>query len=311
MSTDGTSPDTAEGIPPTRPAVARVELVGQKSKTTTQRFTGWLSRSSIQIVLVIIALFWLMPTMGLLITSLRPAQEFARTGWWQAITEPSQLTLANYTSLLGDADLIDAVLSTFYIAIPSTVLPVFLAALAGYALAWIPFRGRDTVFLVLVGLLVVPLQMALIPAFSVFRTFGLSGLPAIWLFHTAFGLPLAIFLMRNYFAGLPGSLIEAARIDGASEWKIFMKVILPLGFPALASLTIFQFTWTWNDLLVALVFSTKHQPITLFLRDRLGEFSSGIGVISPGVFLSAIVPLIIFFAFQRYFEAGLLGGSVK
>jgi alpha-glucoside transport system permease protein len=311
MSPSGTAPDRAKAPPPKRPSAAGVELVGATPKTPVEKFTRWLSRSSVQIVLVIVALFWMMPTIGLLITSLRPAEAFARTGWWQAVTEPSQLTLENYTSLLGDSDLIDAVLSTFYIAIPSTVLPVFMAALAGYALAWIPFKGRDTLFLILVGLLVVPLQMALIPAFSVFRTFGLSGLPALWLFHTAFGLPLAIFLMRNYFAGLPGSLIEAARIDGASEWKIFLKVILPLGFPALASLTIFQFTWTWNDLLVALVFSTKQQPITLFLRDRLGEFSTGIGVISPGVFLSAIVPLIIFFAFQRYFEAGLLGGSVK
>lgn len=303
--------ERAKAVPPKRPSVAGVELAGQEPTTTMGKITRWLSKSVVQIVLVVVALFWLMPTIGLLITSLRPVEAFARTGWWDAITTPSQLTIENYADLVGDADLIDAVLNTFYIAIPSTVLPVFFAAMAGYALAWIPFKGRDTLFLVLVGLLVVPLQMALIPAFSVFRTFGLSGLPAIWLFHTAFGLPLAIFLMRNYFAGLPASLIEAARIDGASEWKIFLRVILPLGFPALASLTIFQFTWTWNDLLVALVFATEQQPITLFLRDRLGEFSSGIGVISPGVFISAIVPLIIFFAFQKYFEAGLLGGSVK
>ena len=286
-------------------------LPGTSPVTRMERFTRFLSRGIVQFILIAIALFWLMPTLGLLITSLRPAELFANSGWWEAITTPSQLTLENYANLIGDAELTDAVLTTFYIAVPSTVLPVFLAAMAGYALALVPFKGRDALFLLVIAMLVVPLQMALIPAFSIYRALGISGLPAIWLFHTAFGLPFAIFLMRNYFAGLPPSLIEAARIDGANEWTIFRKVILPLGFPAIAALMIFQFTWTWNDLLVALVFATEQQPITLFLRNRLGEFSTGIGVISPGVFISAIVPLIIFFAFQKYFEAGLLGGSVK
>lgn len=304
---------TTETAPTLAPAPARPAdvMAGTRPVTPMQKVVHFFSRGLIQIIMVVVALFWLMPTIGLLITSLREPTLFGVSGWWNAIAEPSQLTLQNYADLVGDASLIQAVLSTFYIAIPSTVLPVFFASMAGYALALIPFKGRDTLFLVIIGLLVVPLQMALIPAFALFRTAGLSGLPAIWLFHTAFGLPLAIFLMRNYFAGLPPSLIEAARIDGASEWTIFRKVILPLGFPAIAALTIFQFTWTWNDLLVALVFATDQQPITLFLRDRLGEFTSGIGVIAPGVFISAIVPLIIFFAFQKYFEAGLLGGSVK
>ena len=286
-------------------------LPGASPTTPMRSFTQFLSRGIVQFVLIVVALFWLMPTVGLLITSLRPAELFATSGWWQAITTPSQLTLENYQNLLGDADLGEAVLTTFSIAIPSTVLPVFFAAMAGYALALVRFKGRDALFLLVIAMLVVPLQMALIPVFSLYRNLGISGLPAIWLFHTAFGLPFAIFLMRNYFAGLPPSLIEAARIDGANEWTIFRKVILPLGFPAIAALMIFQFTWTWNDLLVALVFSTDQQPMTLFLRNRLGEFSTGIGVISPGVFISAIVPLIIFFAFQKYFEAGLLGGSVK
>ena len=286
-------------------------LANASPTTPMRRFTQFLSRGLVQFVLIVVALFWLMPTLGLLITSLRPAELFSTSGWWQAITTPSQLTLENYQNLLGDAELGDAILTTFYIAIPSTVLPVFFAAMAGYALALVPFKGRDALFLLVIAMLVVPLQMALIPVFSLYRNLGISGLPAIWFFHTAFGLPFAIFLMRNYFAGLPPSLIEAARIDGANEWTIFRKVILPLGFPAIAALMIFQFTWTWNDLLVALVFSTDQQPMTLFLRNRLGDFSTGIGVISPGVFISAIVPLIIFFAFQKYFEAGLLGGSVK
>jgi alpha-glucoside transport system permease protein len=270
-----------------------------------------MSRGAVHIVLIVIALFWLIPGFGLLITSLRPLEAFGESGWWTVFTEPSQLTLENYANLLGDADLVGSFFTTLVIAIPSTLLPVLFAAAAGYALAWIPFRGRDALFLVIIGLLVVPLQMALIPAFSLFRTLGISGIPSIWLFHTAFGLPFAIFLMRNYYAALPGSLIEAARIDGASEGAIFFRIMLPLGFPAIAALLIFQFTWTWNDLLVALVFAGQERPITLFLRDRLGEFSTGIDVIAPGVFIAAILPLTIFFVFQRYFEAGLLGGSVK
>lgn len=270
-----------------------------------------VSRSAVHLVLIVIALFWLIPGFGLLITSLRPLEAFGESGWWTVFTDPSQLTLENYANLLGDADLVGSFFTTLVIAIPSTLLPVLFAAAAGYALAWIPFRGRDALFLVIIALLVVPLQMALIPAFSLFRTVGLSGIPSIWLFHTAFGLPFAIFLMRNYYAALPGSLIEAARIDGASEGAIFFRIMLPLGFPAIAALLIFQFTWTWNDLLVALVFAGEQRPITLFLRDRLGEFSTGIDVISPGVFIAAVLPLAIFFAFQRYFEAGLLGGSVK
>jgi len=270
-----------------------------------------MSRGAIHIVLIVIALFWLIPGFGLLITSLRPLEAFGESGWWTVFTEPSQLTLQNYANLLGDADLVGSFFTTLVIAIPSTLLPVLFAAAAGYALAWIPFRGRDALFLVIIGLLVVPLQMALIPAFSLFRTLGISGIPSIWLFHTAFGLPFAIFLMRNYYAALPGSLIEAARIDGASEGAIFFRIMLPLGFPAIAALLIFQFTWTWNDLLVALVFAGEQRPITLFLRDRLGEFSTGIDVIAPGVFIAATLPLLVFFFFQRYFEAGLLGGSVK
>ena len=296
-------------------AVAKPELPQDISASGSaglaKRVTNWVSKGAVRFTLVVIALFWLVPGLGLLVTSFRPFETFAQNGWWNAFTNPSELTIRNYTELLGDSDLIDSIVTTFIIAVPSTVLPVLFAAAAGYALAWIPFKGRDNLFLLIVALLVVPLQMALIPAFSLFRNLGISGIPSIWLFHTAFGLPFAIFLMRNYYAGLPASLMEAARIDGANESKIFLRIVLPLGFPAIASLTIFQFTWTWNDLLVALVFSGQDRPITLFLRDRLGEFSTGIDVIAPGVFISAVVPLAIFFAFQKHFEAGLLGGSVK
>jgi alpha-glucoside transport system permease protein len=274
----------------------------------TQR---WLRKRVVQILLAIIALTWLVPGIGLLITSLRPVEKYGDSGWWSVFAHPSELTLQNYVDFLGDSQLVRSVWNTVLIAVPATLFPVLLAAMAGYALAWIPFRGRNTLFLIIVAMLVVPLQMALIPAFQIFNSLNLTGIPAVWVFHTAFGLPFAIFLMRNYYAGLPSSLMEAARIDGATEWRIFSRIVLPLGWPALASLAIFQFTWTWNDLLVALVFAGNSRPFTVEIQNRLGEFSSGIGIIGPGVFIGAILPIAIFFAFQRYFEAGLLGGSVK
>ncbi len=284
------------------------DIAGTTSQSRVQR---WLRKRSVQIILTLIALMWLVPGIGLLVTSLRPVEAYGSSGWWSALARPSEWTLQNYIDFLGDSQLVKSIWNTVLIAVPSTIIPVLLAAMAGYALAWIPFKGRDTLFLIIVGMLVVPLQMALIPAFQIFNFLNISGIPAVWVFHTAFGLPFAVFLMRNYYAGLPAALMEAARIDGANEWTIFSKVVLPLGWPALASLAIFQFTWTWNDLLVALVFAGNSRPFTVEIQNRLGEFSSGIGIIAPGVFIGAILPIVIFFAFQRYFEAGLLGGSVK
>ena len=187
-----------------------------------------------------------------------------------------------------------------------------LAALAGYAFAWLDFPGRDWLFIGVIAMLVVPLQMALIPIFSLYNTLHLfDTVPGLILFHTAFGLPFAIFLLRNFFIGIPKDILESARIDGASELKIFWKLILPLGLPAIASLAIFQFLWTWNDLLVALTFGRNTQPITVAIYSNLRQFGSNIELIAPASFLSLIVPLAVFFAFQRYFVQGLLAGSVK
>ena len=275
------------------------------------RVQALLGRRLVRVSVATVALVWLVPGIGLLFTSLRPTEKYGESGWWTVFTRPSELTLENYANFLADEQLIRSIWNTLVIAVPSTIFPVLLAAMAGYALAWIPFKGRTTLFLIIVGMLVVPLQMALIPAFQIFNFLNLTGIPAVWVFHTAFGLPFAVFLMRNYYAGLPPSLLEAARIDGAGEGQIFTRVVLPLGRPALASLAIFQFTWTWNDLLVALVFAGQSRPFTVAMQQRLDEFGSGIGVLGPGVFIGAILPITIFFAFQRYFEAGWLGGSLK
>jgi alpha-glucoside transport system permease protein len=190
---------------------------------------------------------------------------------------------------------------------------VLLGALGAYALAWIDFPGRDWVFILVVALIVVPVQVAIIPDATIFRELGIYGqIPAVIAFHVAFGLPFAIFLLRNFFIGIPRDLLEAARMDGATELGTFRRVVLPIGWPAIASLAIFQFLWVWNDLLVALVFATSdNAPITYALKEQMRAFSSNINVIGPGSFLSMLVPLIVFFAFQRYFVQGILAGSVK
>ena len=222
------------------------------------------------------------------------------------------LTLDNYTEILENEAITSAIWTTLWISLGGDRPPDRGRALAGYAFAWLEFPGRDWLFIVVVALLVVPIQMALIPIFSLYNNLGLYGtIPGLILFHTAFGLPFAIFLLRNFFIGIPKDLIEAARIDGASELRIFSRLILPLGLPAIASLAIFQFLWVWNDLLVALVFGAETQPITVAIFSQLRAFGANIELIAPAAFLSMAIPLAVFFAFQRYFVQGLLAGSVK
>jgi alpha-glucoside transport system permease protein len=272
-----------------------------------------VAKAPLQIVLVIIGLFWLVPTIGLFIISLMDPADLASNGWWTFLTKPSELTLDNYRAIFENESITSSLWTTLWIAIGATVLPIFIAALAGYAFAWLDFPGRDSFFILVIALLVVPLQMALIPMFSIYNTIpGLSdSILGIVLFHTAFGLPFAIFLLRNFFIGIPKELLEAARIDGASEIRIFLRLILPLGLPAIASLAIFQFLWAWNDLLVALTFGRETQPITVAIFSQLRQFGANIELIAPASFVSLAIPLVVFFAFQRYFVQGLLAGSVK
>jgi alpha-glucoside transport system permease protein len=282
-------------------------------RTRSGRIVQFITKTPVHIFLILVALFWLTPTVGLLMTSFRPAEEIVTTGWWTVFTEPAQLTLDNYSNILDQEGLVQSLLNTFYITIPTTVLLVIVASAAAYAFSWIEFKGREALFLFVVTLLVVPLQMALIPVARLFGDVNIFG--TIWaaiLFHIAFGLPFAVFLLRNFFVGLPHELLEAARIDGASELQIFTRIVLPLGMPAIAALTIFQFLWTWNDLLVALVFTSRDAtPITVAIRDQLSQFGGNLEIIAPGAFLSMVVPLVVFFAFQRHFVQGLLAGSVK
>jgi alpha-glucoside transport system permease protein len=288
------------------------DIAGYQPKTRSERITRALAKGPLHIFLIGVGLFWLTPTLGLLITSFRTAADNGETGWWNAITQPRQLTLEPYKNILSDESLISAFWNTVKIAVPASLLVVIIAALAAYAFSWINFKGRDPLFLLVIALLVVPLQMALIPAARLFGGMGIfNTVYAAIIFHVAFGLPFAIFLLRNFFIGIPKDLLEAARIDGASELQIFRKIMLPLGMPAIASLLIFQFMWTWNDLLVALTFSPGDAPLTVFIQAQTRQFGANLDIIAPGAFLTMIVPLIVFFAFQRYFVEGVLAGSVK
>jgi alpha-glucoside transport system permease protein len=222
------------------------------------------------------------------------------------------MTWSNYSNVIHNHAIMHSLWTTVEIAVGNTVLVAVIGSLAGYALAWLEFPGRDWLFLLVIALMVVPLQMALIPMFSLYDHLGIfDTVLSIVLFHTAFGLPFAIFLLRNFFVGIPRDIFESARIDGASELRIFIKLVLPLGLPAIASLAIFQFLWTWNDLIVALTFGQNVQPITVAIFSNLRQFGANIDLIAPASFISLIVPLAVFFAFQRYFVQGLLAGSVK
>ncbi len=296
----------------TAPIDVPVADSAETSEPMSSRVVRFLTKTPVYLLLAFIGLLWLVPTLGLFFTSLLEPAAIGNTGWWEVLSSPSLATLDNYRELLDNEAITSAIWTTLWIALGATILPIAVAAMAAYAFAWLEFPGRDWLFIVVVALLVVPIQMALIPIFSLYNNLGLfDTIPGLVLFHTAFGLPFAIFLLRNFFIGIPRDLLEAARIDGASEFRIFFRVILPLGLPAIASLAIFQFLWVWNDLLVALTFARDTQPITVAIFSQMRQFSANIELIAPAAFISLAIPLVVFFLFQRYFVQGLLAGSVK
>ncbi|BCM67257.1 MULTISPECIES: carbohydrate ABC transporter permease [Streptomyces] len=282
-------------------------------RSVASRIAERLSGGLVRVVLILVGLFWLVPTIGLLVSSLRTPQDMSASGWWSVFTEPSQLTVDSYRKLLENSDITDSLVNTVLITVPATLLVVVIGALAGYAFAWMEFPGRDWWFLGVVSLLVVPVQVALIPIAELFGNIGLFGsILGVILFHTGFGLPFAVFLLRNFFAEIPRELLEAARLDGAGELRLFARVVMPLGGPAIASLGIFQFLWVWNDMLVALVFTKSGtQPVTVALQTQVRQFGNNIDVLAPGAFISMVIPLAVFFAFQKQFVSGVMAGAVK
>ena len=302
------------------------EAIPVRGKGLEPRSGGWFVRIAVLVIVVI----WMIPTAGVLITSFRPEGLVDTTGWWTALAHPfetSQWTLENYRLALDTGGFASAFLNSLAVAIPATVIPITIAAFAAYAFSWMDFRGRYLMFIAVVGLLVVPLQMALIPVlrlynqgatlgnYYVFPDLDLNGtFLGVWLAHTAFGLPLAIYLLRNYIGSLPSSIIESARIDGADHFTIFWRLIIPLSVPALAAFAIFQFLWVWNDLLVAYVFlggSRETRVLTLALQGLVGREGENWHLLTAAAFLSMALPLLVFFSLQKYFVRGLTAGAVK
>ena len=272
----------------------------------------------LRLSVLVICFLWTLPTAGLLVTSFRNPALITKTGWWEGLLnalQPNQWTLQNYASVLSGDNMATAFLNSLIVTIPSTVLPITIAAFAAYAFAWIPFPGRGPLFIVVVALLVVPLQMALIPILKIYSGASLYGtFLGIWLAHTAFGLPLAIFLLYNFMSQLPRDLFESASIDGASAFQTFIRIVLPLSIPALGAFAIFQFLWVWNDLLIALVFLGPGQEVQVMptaLYNMIGPRGGAWHLLTAGAFLTMIVPLGVFLALQRAFVRGILAGSVK
>ena len=301
-----------------RPKVKKEPVAAKIHKSLTTKAVVWT-----------LVVLWSIPTLGLLISSFRPEREIKTTGWWTFFSDP-QTTLDNYKDVLEDSSASGQMsvyfINSIEIAIPATIIPVMIAAFAAYAFSWMEWRGRDWIFIAVVAMMVVPLQMALIPllqlftggahigSFTIFPDLNLTNsVVTIWIAHTIFALPLAIFLLRNFIGSLPNELMEAARVDGASHMAVFLRIVLPLSLPAIASLVIFQFLWVWNDLLVGLVFGAGKEtaPMTARLAELSGDRGQEWQRLTSGAFLTMIVPLIVFFSLQRYFVRGLLAGSVK
>jgi alpha-glucoside transport system permease protein len=284
-----------------------------EERTASGRLVRALNRTPIHIALALIAIVWLAPTIGLLVTSFRPRSDIQVSGWWESFLQ-LRYTTANYEEVLNAQGLSDAFINTVLIAVPSTIIPLTLASMAAYAFSWLRFPFRDSMFLLVVALLMIPVQVAFIPLLKLFAPTGLlNSFGAVWLVHTAFALPFGIFLLRNFFITLPKDLIEAARIDGSSTLGVFRNIIVPLSVPAIAAYGIFQFLWVWNDLLMALVFVQRGDswPMTKAIQNLLTQYGTEWHLLAAGAFILMAVPLLVFFSLQRYFVQGLLAGSVK
>ena len=275
---------------------------------------GWFAR----IVVLVLCFLWIVPILGLFLTSFRPRDDANSTGWWTLFWTPSawsRLSFDNYVTAWNEAELGNAFVNTLAIALPATFIPILVAAFAAYAFTFMEFPGRNFLFLAVVSLLVVPNYIAFVPILRIYSDLQIAGtFPAVWLAHIGFGMSLAIYILRNYMATLPKSLIESAKIDGASHFQTFFRLVLPMSVPALAAFAIFQFLWVWNDLLVALIFvgPGDNAPITVALRNNLmGQAGAGQNLVTAGGFISMILPIAVFLAMQRFFVRGLTAGAVK
>ncbi len=297
MTATTSAPDSQEAVGATRPAPSSDVGPG----------ASWFARIS----LVIVCFLFTVPTLGLLISSFRPREDIITSGWWTVVTG-GNFSLDNYQAVL-DVGMGPSFVNSLAVAVPATVIPILAAAFAAYAFAWMDFKGRELLFVLFVGLLVVPLQVAFVPLTQFFNNVGITNdFLKLWLAHTGFGMPLAVYILRNYIGSLPREVIESAQVDGASHFMTFWRLIIPLSVPALAAYAIFQFLWTWNDYLVALIFMTSGQEVvTITLAELVGSRGQDWHLLTAGAFISMAVPLIVFFGLQRFFVRGLTAGSVK
>jgi alpha-glucoside transport system permease protein len=302
---------TDQALPP---GVGIAPERGVKGGATKTARAGWFTRSAV----LLLCLLWTIPSIGLLVSSFRDRSAVNTTGWWTVFANPldfTQWTLDNYDTVLFQNDFVSAFANSLVVTVPSTVIPIMAAAFAAYAFSWMEFKGREAIFVVFVGLLVVPLQVAFIPFIRIFASLGIEGtFLSVWLAHTGFGMPLAVYILRNYMGSLPREIIESAKVDGASHFQTFWRLIVPLSVPALAAFTIFQFLWVWNDFLVALVFLgtlPDVEVVTVALAELIGSHGQDWHLLTAGAFITMIVPMAVFFSLQRYFVRGLTAGSVK
>jgi alpha-glucoside transport system permease protein len=302
MSAEAAAPATTES----RSAFSPIAIA--------ERFQGVV----LHIAVISLTVAWMVPAIGLFVSSFRPYSAIATTGWWTALSPPFNFTLSNYSEVMRSSNLAHSLFNSFMISIPGTVIPVVVAAFAAYAFSWMHFPLRNFLFLSLVALLAVPLQLTFVPVQKVFVAAGLTpenwGFVGVWLAHTGYGLPFSIYLLANFFRALPSDLFESAEIDGAGTLTVFFRIVLPLSVPALASLIIFQFLWIWNDLLVALIYvggTPSVAPVTVTLANLTNSLGQGYNLLTAAAFLSMVVPLVVFLSLQRYFVRGILAGSVK
>lgn len=297
-------------------ALAQATPTRTPGKTAVTRRRPRPSRLVLHLSVLILMIIWAVPTVGLLISSFRPQEELSTSGWWTTFAPPYHFTLANYQDVFRQEGIGHAFVNSLFIAVPATIIPLFVAAFAAYAFSWMQFPGRDLLFVIVVGLLVVPLQTTLIPILKIFADTGLTGtFTAVWLAHTGYGLPFAVYLLRNFMGSLPKALFESATIDGASHVTVFFRIAVPLCVPAFAALAIFQFLFVWNDLLVSFIYiglaNSDNLPMTAAIANLVNSLGAGWYLLGAAAFISMIVPLTLFFALQRYFVRGIVGGAVK
>jgi alpha-glucoside transport system permease protein len=287
----------------------------RSSAAARKRGGGW-SRIFLHLIIITLMVLWVVPTLGLFVNSFRPAAEVSQSGWWNAILPPWDFTLDNYSRVIAANNLGDSFINSLFITIPATVIPVMVAAFAAYAFAWMNFPYKNAIFVGIVGLLVIPLQSTLIPVLRLLAGAGIAGeFLAVWLAHTGYGLPFAVYLLRNYMGGLPREVFESAAIDGANPATAFFRLALPMSVPVIASLAIFQFLFVWNDLLVSLIYIGPTDPENLPMTVRVASLVSSLGgethFLTAAAFLTMILPLAVFLLLQRYFVRGITGGAVK